>query len=121
MSPNYPEVQKRIWGGLALGQIGKLASATRQASVSLVPIPRIYSCIKPGLVGSKTASTSIYSVPTGAVTFTQDYESLRQTGTANEIPSGSQSWTGVSCCKRRMGAVEIKVRTDGDVTGVAGV
>ncbi|CZS94560.1 uncharacterized protein RAG0_04512 [Rhynchosporium agropyri] len=32
MSPNCPEIQKKIWGGLALGQIGKLAIATKQAT-----------------------------------------------------------------------------------------
>ncbi|KAH7364272.1 N-acetyltransferase B complex non catalytic subunit-domain-containing protein [Rhexocercosporidium sp. MPI-PUGE-AT-0058] len=32
MSPNCPEIQKKIWGGLALGQIGKLATATKQAA-----------------------------------------------------------------------------------------
>ncbi|KAK0126361.1 hypothetical protein ONS95_007967 [Cadophora gregata] len=32
MSPSCPEVQKKIWGGLALGQIGKLATATKQAA-----------------------------------------------------------------------------------------
>ncbi|PVH88261.1 hypothetical protein DL98DRAFT_508974 [Cadophora sp. DSE1049] len=32
MSPKCPEMQKKIWGGLALGQIGKLAAATKQAA-----------------------------------------------------------------------------------------
>ncbi|KAH6709317.1 N-acetyltransferase B complex non catalytic subunit-domain-containing protein [Leptodontidium sp. MPI-SDFR-AT-0119] len=32
MSPKCPEMQKKIWGGLALGQIGKLATATKQAT-----------------------------------------------------------------------------------------
>ncbi|KUJ22389.1 uncharacterized protein LY89DRAFT_636366 [Mollisia scopiformis] len=32
ISPQCPENQRKIWGGLALGQIGKLAAATRQAT-----------------------------------------------------------------------------------------
>lgn len=36
-SENCPENQKKIWGGLALGQIGKLAGATREAQVGLTP------------------------------------------------------------------------------------
>ncbi|CAL3964286.1 unnamed protein product [Diplocarpon coronariae] len=31
IQPNCPETQKKIWGGLALGQMGKLANATKQA------------------------------------------------------------------------------------------
>ncbi|KAL2064750.1 hypothetical protein VTL71DRAFT_3888 [Oculimacula yallundae] len=32
LSPKCPEMQKKIWGGLALGTIGKLAIATKQAT-----------------------------------------------------------------------------------------
>ncbi|PBP18509.1 cytoskeleton organization protein (Dec1) [Diplocarpon rosae] len=31
IQPKCPEMQKKIWGGLALGQMGKLANATKQA------------------------------------------------------------------------------------------
>ncbi|KAF8863346.1 hypothetical protein BDZ45DRAFT_583867 [Acephala macrosclerotiorum] len=41
-SPQCPEAQKRIWGGLSSGQIGKLAAATREATdVKQLPVRSI--------------------------------------------------------------------------------
>jgi hypothetical protein len=37
-SKSCPENQKKIWGGLALGQIGKLAGATKETQVGLKQI-----------------------------------------------------------------------------------
>ena len=33
ISSKYPEAQRQLWGRLSLGQIGKLAAATKQAAV----------------------------------------------------------------------------------------
>lgn len=43
ISLKYPEKQRKLWGSLAFAQIGKLATATRQANPKTLPIRSIHT------------------------------------------------------------------------------
>lgn len=120
MSPKCPEMQKKIWGGLALGQIGKLGAATKQAAVSR-PYKYTPAWLRiKTLSGPETTTDQIHTVASRVTTTAQDYKDLRQGSAASGIHSGSSPWTRVSCGKRRMGAMAYKAGVTAKIKGLEG-